>query len=59
MNNSLAIILGTFELLFKKSTSAEETDLAAKELAVIFNRINEYTLNIDNLSDFDDFVPYK
>ena len=57
VNNPLAIILGRFELAFMKSTSQEEINLIAKELSEIFNRINEYALNIENLSDFANFYP--
>lgn len=57
VNNILAIILGNFELLFMKYTSPEDIDLAAKGLSETFKRINNYALNIENLSDFADFSP--
>ena len=59
VNNSLAIILGTFEIRLKKSNSPEEIDLTAKSLDSTFKRINEYALNIEHLSDFADFDPSK
>jgi PAS domain S-box-containing protein len=57
VNNPLAIILGHFELLFMKSNSPKQIDLAAKVLSETFNRINEYALNIETLSEFADFAP--
>ena len=57
VNNPLQIILGNFELAFMKSTSSGEIDLAARGLSATFNRINEFALNIESLSDFADFDP--
>jgi PAS domain S-box-containing protein len=55
VNNPLQIILGNLEILLMKSASSEELDLAVKGLSSTFNRINEYALNIESLSDFADF----
>jgi hypothetical protein len=57
VNNPLAIVLGSFELLFMKYTSPEDIDLAAKGLSEKYKKINDYALNIENLSDFADFAP--
>lgn len=57
VNNHLALILGTFELKFMKSSSQEEINSAAKNLEETFNRINEYALNVEHISDFADFDP--
>ncbi|AOW78883.1 hypothetical protein A3Q34_19770 [Colwellia sp. PAMC 20917] len=55
VNNPLQIILGNFEIALMKSTSSAEIDLVAKRLSSTFNRINEFALNIESLSDFADF----
>ena len=54
VNNPFQIILGSLVVLLMRSTSLEEIDLAVKGLSVIFNKINEYALNIESLSDFAD-----
>jgi len=54
VNNPLQIVLGNLDVLLMKFTSLEEFYLAVKVLSVTFNRINEYSLNIESLSDFAD-----
>ncbi len=55
VNNSLTIILGKMALVLKKSTTEDEINEAVKELSDLFKRINDYALQIEDVSSFEDF----
>lgn len=58
VNNPLTVILGKFELAFRKANSQDEIDKVAQELSNEFERINDYALNIKCISQFENFDPY-
>jgi PAS domain S-box-containing protein len=57
VNNPLNIILGKMSLAFSGLSNDEEINIAVKSLSCFFERINDYALNIEDVSDFEHFSP--
>lgn len=58
VNNPLSVILGKVGIALKNSSTDEQIDKTAKSLSEMFERINQYALNIENVSKFGSFNYY-
>jgi hypothetical protein len=56
MNNKLAIALSNISLMVKKSKNSEQVMKSVERFEAIVHSINDYILNIENLSEFEDFA---
>lgn len=57
VNNPLTILLTSMVLLMQNSSTQKEIQREVKKLSHVFHRINDYALNIEKLSDFENFTP--
>ncbi|MCR9205666.1 MAG: PAS domain-containing protein [Halobacteriovoraceae bacterium] len=55
VNNSLAIILGGYSMLFKNDLTEEKRNEIELKLSTEFQTILEYCLNIEDLSEFENY----
>lgn len=57
MNNALSIILFKLELELRNAVGPEQITNCVMSLSDTFSRINEFMLNVTEISEFDNFDP--
>ena len=55
VNNPLTVILGTMAIALEKSEGQNEIEEAAKSISDYFQRIIDYSLNIEEVSNYENF----